>query len=1056
MYGIHREMRRSARSGLIAFLLAGTSAVLAASAGMGVTPDTQLVPLKGNVHRLAHAQFDVGEAPDSLRMTGLDIVFAKTPEQERELQQLLSDQQNRTSPLYHHWLTPAQYGRRFGVTDATFAAVAAWLRSSGLAVGTLPSGRGHLPFFGNKAQIEGALHTRIHLFDVPGERHYANVSDPMIPAAFQAAVSAIRGLNDFHPKPGVRPQTMPGPLLRASDSRARLTPEPSTFYSGSGQYPGYVGPTDFAVMYNLQPEYQLGVTGVGVTVAITAQSDLDASVLAAFWRGFGVAGPSFGLPAQQFQSMPVPAADGGVDPGQTQDSNEDEAFLDTEIVGALAPGAQLLLVRDQSASTAAQYVIDQNLAAVLNISFSQCEADLGSDNAAINAMFEQAAGEGMTVIVSAGDTGAAGCTATPDFGKQGDVNTNGFAVNGIASTPYDLAVGGTDFNPSVEAQYWMGSNQPGTLASAQSHIPEMAWNQSCANSVLAQIYLDADPITFCNTAKLQNASGAEVDNPFIEIAGGGGGVSSCIATNGNGACTVGYPQPSWQAGFDIGNYGARAVPDVSMIATRWLMCSYDTDPCDPTQPPTFPPAATGTIRVVVGTSAAAPSVAAIIAMLDQTQITTALPDGRQGLVNPLFYQLASSEFQNPIVEGSCNAAQGPIEQQQYCTFYDVTVGSNAQPCSVANYTANASDSVPASACVGDTSDATGLMEMNGSQDYGTFIGFDLATGIGSINASALITAVQSSTAAPSGLAWAASGQTVSLYWTADVNATEGYDIYQGTVPGTVSPTPVQQNVMGTGTNITGLQFGQTYVFAIAAVSSSGVSPRSIPIDVTIVPAAPTGVSAQSSGAGSLVVSWARDAGANDYEVFEGTATEAEGNVPVLTGITGTTVTINGFTPGQQPVFSIYALNAGGTSAPSAQAGGTVAPAAPTAVAATAGNGSVSLSWSAVAGASTYEVFEGTTSRQEGAQAIEIGISGTTASIGGLSNGTKYYFTVAAVNAGGASAPSAEASATPAAPAAPASRGGGGSLDWRSLVMLVMLATLVSSRRMPSLRLRRRP
>ena len=1044
MYGIHKELGRSARSGMIALLLAGTSAALAASAGSGVTPDTGLVPLAGNVHRLARAQFDAGEAPDSLRLTGLDIVFSKTPEQERALQQLLSDQQDRTSPRYHHWLTPAQYGRRFGVSDATFTAVAGWLKASGLTLGTLPPGRGHLTFFGSKAQIEGALSTRIHLFNVQGERHYANVSDPMVPAVLKTAISAIRGLNDFHPKSGVRSRASPVALLQVGDQRTRSTPEPNTYYPGSGQYPGYVGPTDFAVMYNLQPEYQLGVTGVGVTVAIVAQSDLDATVLATFWSGFGVAGTSFGLPAQQFQSIPVPVADGGVDPGQTKDGNEDEAYLDTEIVGGLAPGAQLLLVRDDDATLAAQYVIDQNLAAVLSISFSQCEANLGSANAAINAMFQQAAGEGMTVIVSTGDTGAAGCTATADFGKQGDVNSNGFAVNGIASTPYDLAVGGTDFNLSVEAQYWMGSNQPGTRASAQSHIPEMAWNDSCANSVLAQLYLGTDPTTFCNTAKLQTISGTEADNPFIQIAGTGGGVSSCVTANGNGACTAGYAQPSWQAGYDIGNFGARAVPDVSMIATRWLMCSYDNDPCDPSQPPTFPPAATGTITVVDGTSAAAPSVAAIIAMLDQTQITSALPDGRQGLVNPLFYGLASSEFQNPVVESGCDAAQGPISSP-LCTFYDVTVGSNAQPCNVANYTGKASDSLPASTCVGGTGDATGLMEVNGTQDYGTFIGFDLATGIGSINASALIAAAQGSSAAPSGLAWAVSGQTVNLYWTADAAATQGYDIYQGTVPGTVSPTPVQQNVMTTATNITGLQFGQTYVFAIAAVSSSGVSPRSIPVEVTIVPAAPTGVTVNSSGADTLIVSWAKTPGANAYDVFEGTTTQAEGNIPILTAITGTTVTIGSLTPGQKYVFSIYALDAGGTSAPSAQASGTVVPAVPTAVTASAGHGAVTLSWSAVSGASTYEVFEGTTSGQEGAQAVTTGISGTTASISGLSNGMKYYFTVAAVNSGGASGPSAEASATPVAPP---SSGGGGRLDWLSLVALV---ALVSTRRIPSSR-----
>ena len=1030
MYGIRLPVRRCARSGLIGFLVAGTSAVLAASVG-GATPLAEMVPLKGNVHRLARAQFDVGEAPESLRLSGLDIVFAKTPDQERALQQLLSDQQDRNSPRYHHWLTPAQYGSRFGVSEATYAAVADWLRTAGLTVGALPPGRGHLTFFGSKAQIESALRTRIHLFDVEGGRHYANVSAPMVPAALQAAISAIRGLTDFHPKAGARVRAAPSHLSPAN-GLGPLTVVPDAFYSGADQYLGYVGPTDFAIMYNLQPEYQLGVTGAGVTVAIAAQSDLDASVLATFWSGLGVSGPSFGLPAQQVQSIPVPTADGGTDPGQTNDGNEDEAFLDTEIVGGLAPGAHLLLVRDQDASVAAQYVIDQNLAAVLNLSFSDCEADLGSNNAAVNAMFQQAAGEGMTVVVATGDTGAAGCTATADFGKQGDVNSSGYAVSGLASTPYNLAVGGTDFDITQEAQYWSGSNQPGVLASAQSHIPEMVWNDTCGNPVLSAYYLDTDPLTFCNTAKLNTASGGQLANPFIQITGGGGGVSSCITADVSGACTAGYPQPGWQTGVGVGNYGARAVPDVSMIATRWIICSYDTNPCDPSKPPTFPPAATGTIKVIDGTSASAPSVSAIIAMLDQTQISGALPDGRQGLVNPLFYRLASSEFGNPIIEGLCAASQGPINYPE-CPFYDVTAGSNDEPCAPAYYTAHAANSRPVSTC-STGGQITGLMEVSGAQSYAAAGGFDLASGIGSINATALIASVQAPTAAPTGLTWSSSGQTVALSWNADADATQGYDVYQGTVPGSLSPTPVLQNVTSTTASITGLQFGQTYLFAVAAVSSSGVSARSFPVRVTIVPTAPTGLTVKGAGAGTLVFSWTATPGGNAYDLFAGTTTQAQGNTPFLSDYAGTSITFTGLTAGDQYTLAIDALNAGGASASSAQVTGAVQPSTPTGLAATPGHGAVSLSWSAVPGATSYEVFDGTVSGQEGAQPVMTGISGTTGTVGGLTNGTKYYFTVAAVNPGGASPPSAEASATPTAPP-----GGGGGLDWLSLLALATLA-----------------
>jgi len=179
MYGIRLPKRRCARSGLIGFLLAGTSAVLAASVG-GATPEADLVPLKGNVHRLARAQFDVGETPESLRLSGLDIVFAKTPDQERALQQLLSDQQRpKLAPI-----SPLADTRRIRQPIRGFRCHLC--RRGGLAQDRrahgrrLALGRGHLTFFGSKTQIESALRTRIHLFDVEGGRHYANVSAPMV------------------------------------------------------------------------------------------------------------------------------------------------------------------------------------------------------------------------------------------------------------------------------------------------------------------------------------------------------------------------------------------------------------------------------------------------------------------------------------------------------------------------------------------------------------------------------------------------------------------------------------------------------------------------------------------------------------------------------------------------------------------------------------------------------------------------------------------------------------------------------------------------------------
>jgi subtilase family serine protease len=1015
-------------------IMPAVAALFLTAAGATVTP-SELVPLPGNVHQFARAQFDVGEAPSSVRPSGLDIAFSRSPEQEQALQQLLAAQQNPKSSQYHNWLTPAQFGRQFGASDATLAAVTGWLKSNGLSVGQVPAGRGHLPFFGSKAQVESAFRTQIHLFAEAGAQHYANVSAPLIPASLASSITAIRGLNDFHPRPGVR-RLAAGPRGRLPRvGQASPLAAPAAYYSGTDQYPGYVGPTDFAIMYNLQPVYGQGFTGAGVTIAIAAQSDIDPSVLTTFWSAFGVSGPSFGLPAQQFIPMPVPNSD----PGETKDGNEDEAYLDTEILGALAPGAELILVSATDASMAAQYAIDLSPSpAILNISFGACESAQGSYNAAINSMYEQAVAEGITITVSSDDSGVVGCINESDLGVANDVNSNGFAVNGLASTEYNLAVGGTDFDDlsaATAALYWNTSNQAGTLASVKSHVPEMVWNDSCANPVYAA-YFGSSPIVFCNTPTLNGQS-----NPFIEIIGGGSGISSCTTTNSNGACTGGYAQPSWQQGVlgisSATSLGGRAVPDVSMIATLWLVCSYDTTPCDPTQAPTF--ASGSTVDVLEGTSAAAPAVAAIVALIDQSQISNSSADGRQGLLNPTLYSLAAVEYGSTTpaaTAAACDASQGAITNSA-CVFYDVTSGTSAQPCKVSGYSTNQTGSSPTSTCStsgGSGSDTTGIMATTGARSYAAGTGFDLASGLGSINATALVASFVSSPA-PSGLTVSVSGQTATLTWTADAGAAS-FNAYQGMAPGPVSSSAVRTGITGTSTTVSGLQFGQEYVFAVTGVSSNGVvSPRSNSVDVTIVPAAPSGVTATapSGSAGALNLAWTASAGAASYNLFEGMTSGGEGATAVQSALTGTSVSLASLAPGKQYFFTVVAVDAGGNSAASAEASGTTITSPPTGLAASAGNASVSLSWTASTGAASYNVYEGTTAGSEGTMPVQSGVSGTSVSIGGLANGKAYYFTVAAVDAGGVSTPSGEASATPAAP-----KGGGGTMDWLALAGLAAL------------------
>ncbi len=983
-----------------------------------------MVQLPGHVSRLARPEYDVGEAPSSLRMSGLQLVLAKTPAQEQALKKLIADQQNPRSPQYHHWLTPQEFGARFGATDATIAALSMWLESQGLKLGSISAGRDYLPFSGTKAQVEFTFGTPIHAFNINGEQHYSNIADPSIPASFKGLIAAIRGLNDFYPRPGVK--------AHQATPTSATSPQPD-LYLGPNFDPGYVGPGDAANIYDLSPLYANNISGKDVTVAVVAASDISAAQLSAYLNAVGVGQQSGGT----FNSIPVPVADGGSDPGQTMDASEGEAYLDTEIIGGLAPGANILVVRDKNPFLAGQYIIDSPTQAglppvgVINISFGVCEAAEASFNATINAMFQKAVTEGITVTVASGDTGTnqiggttTGCMNKSDWAVQGDVASAGLAVNALASTPYTLSVGGTDFDPNLEGAagglYWSTTNTGPVLHSTTAHVPEMVWNTSCGNLEWSTWTGAASPLALCNSVTLPNGN----PNILIQIVGGGGGVSSCTSQTA-GACTGGYAQPLWQQNvLGISNFGARAVPDVSAIANNWVICSYNDNPCSPL----------GSPDVVDGTSAAAPVLASIIALLDQSQVTPN-SDGRQGLINPMLYQIAGVEYGSAANLTACNASQGPITSKA-CVFYDVTLGSNAQPCNVATF--SDAGSAPASVCDNDGNGAytVGLMtaaSATGPGSYSAGQGYDLATGLGSVDAANLVTAI-TALAAPSGLTATANGTSVNLKWNADASASS-FNVYQGTATGQEGATAVQTGLTANTATISGLQNAQTYYFEVAAASTYGVSANSNEASAMTVPSAPTGVTVASQNvAGSLTVSWTATTGAGSYNVFQGTTAGGEGNAAAKSGIAGSTATLTGLTAGQQYFFTVVAIDAGGSSTASKEASGTVIPTVPTGLSASAGNASIALSWSAATGAASYNVYEGTKSGGEGAAPVQTSVSGTNTTISGLANGTAYFFTVAAVDAGGTSAQSSEANATPTAPPAPPSKGGGGgSIDWLTLI-----------------------
>ncbi|MGD1155696.1 MAG: protease pro-enzyme activation domain-containing protein [Terriglobia bacterium] len=652
-----------------------------------------LVPLRGNVHPLARAEYDRGVAPDDLPMARMLLVLRRGDDQETALRQLLEDQQVKSSPHYHQWLASEEFGQRFGPADADIQAVADWLTGQGFQVNQVAAGRTVIEFSGTAGLVRQDLHTEIHRFAVNGKEHWANASDPQIPAALAPVVAGIASLNNFPRKPQSR--------RLGAFSRSKLTSEVQPLFtiptSNGNYYP--LGPTDFATIYNLLPLWTAGKDGTGQTIAVVGQTNINVQDV----RGFRSV---FGLPAKDPNIIL-----NGPDPGINGD--EDEAVLDVEWSGAVARGATIELVVSETTEAtngvdlSALYVIDNNLAPVMSESYGACEAYLGvGGNAFYNVLWEQAAAQGITVVIATGDSGSTTCDVYPETAAQ-----YGLAVSGLASTPFNLAVGGTDFDDvSTWSTYWNATNNTSTLSSAKSYIPEMTWNDSCARSGLS---------TLC----------ASVSSDGIDLIAGGGGPSNCVNSTGdfpNFTCSGGYPKPSWQSGLGVPGDGARDIPDLSLFAgdglnrSFYAVCQADALPpgyvsCDPYAYEWY-------FTGAGGASASAQVFAGIMALVNQAH-------GRQGNANYVLYPLAAKSG------ASCNSSTAPGTSTT-CVFYDLNLTKAGK---ASNNSVACKAGTPN--CSNTSSNGYGILvypPATSSPAWTTNAGYDRATGLGSVNAANLV------------------------------------------------------------------------------------------------------------------------------------------------------------------------------------------------------------------------------------------------------------------------------------------------------------------------------
>jgi len=417
---------------------------------VGPIDSSQMVAISGNMHALAQPRFDLGLTDSSKVLNGVTLAFRPSAAQQADLDNLLAQQQDRSSPNYHKWLTPAQFADRFGMTRNDIARVQSWLESQGLKVSSVANSRNLISFNGTAAQIETVFHTEIHNYLVEGVIHFANATNPSVPAALAGVVLSVGNLHDFRPKP-----------------RVRRSPHFTSDQTGNH----FLTPGDLATIYDLPA----GVDGTGQTIAVVGQTAIDTNDIANFRSAAQ-------LPAKLPTLLLVP----GTGSSEVFTSDETEADLDLEWSNGVAKNATVIFVyvgSDPNATVwnALQYAIDHDVAPVISISYGACEvANHQAFDDTVQTQAQQANAQGQTISSSSGDSGAADCD--PD---TSDSATQGLAVDVPAAIPEVTGVGGTEFFGDAASAstttYWLGATGSDTIDSAITYIPEETWNDTTAD-----------------------------------------------------------------------------------------------------------------------------------------------------------------------------------------------------------------------------------------------------------------------------------------------------------------------------------------------------------------------------------------------------------------------------------------------------------------------------------------------------------------------------------------------------------------------------------------------
>jgi subtilase family serine protease len=757
--------------------------------------ENRLVEVKGHVHPLARAEFDRGLVEASMPVEHLIVLLQRTPEQQQAADLVLDELHNRRSPMYHQWQTAEEYGGHFGPTDEDLSKLTNWFRSKGFTIEDVPPGRTHIVITGTAGMVREALHTAIHTLSIAGREEKAVLSDPLVPAALAPVIAGFNRLYSWHGHPlhhlVDRGTTNTG--LVGADHRSQPAPEFTYAYNGTTYYD--VAPNDWYTIYNISPLFSAGINGAGQTIAVLEQTEVVNQSDVTTFRS------QFGLPA--YPSVPN-STSGGVNwlygpgngcsaPAQPTSLDEEmEALLDTEWAGVGAPNAMVDFVAcastgsdigssgiDQAASYVANYLYSSVVAA--SLSYGECELDAGAQGTAyFSTIWHQMAFAGITAVVASGDAGSMLCDQ-PTQQSPETFATHDLSSNAFANSRNNISAGGTDFSDIYQAnggavgKYWYPQNST-SFGSAISYVPEITWSGHCASPVYASFLENTanslygtlyTPEAICNNGNAQAAG-------LLQVVGGGGGVSSYVGL------------PTWQSVYGVGlqangsSVKWRNQPDISLFASNGIWRHYlPFCQSDAGYACTYNQASDASNLRTGGTSFVAPQIAGLMALINQ------YTQARQGVANYTLYSLAANEYGVPGKPNTTNLANcsGSMLGNRVgnnCIFRDIAatpnpkggtvVSDTVQPCLYSAYTSQS----PSDCYETVASDVYGLSSTSAStwsDAYPVSKGYDLATGLGSLNVYNLVAEWDTEISFPSTTKLSANPTTVGAGGTTTLTAT---------------------------------------------------------------------------------------------------------------------------------------------------------------------------------------------------------------------------------------------------------------------------------------------